>query len=257
MQQRPSQADRQDRGAGAPAQKAHALARRSFDQEHPAGHCRRGREQHAADPGRALVSGDRQQHERHEQQRAALDRQPAEEEQREDDGRCRRDMLRHPCRLKQPAAKAGRGHEHLVHGLGSEQAGEHHTTRQRGVEQQDPQQRRRAAAEPVRQSEHQRERRERGEPRHRDIGFPAARSREERELGGAEMPEVVVGQSRRRLADRAEERVARRQSQPRHLVDQRDLGVVEDRGGANATPSMPTLGMIATAAASASTAAPR
>ena len=35
MEQRPSQADRQDRGRGAPGQQAHPPTRRSLDQEHP------------------------------------------------------------------------------------------------------------------------------------------------------------------------------------------------------------------------------
>jgi hypothetical protein len=99
------------------------------------------------------------------------------------------------------------------------------------VEQQDPQQRRRAAAEPVRQSEHQRERRERREPRHRDIGFPAARSREERELGGAEMPEVVVGH--RDAGSPTAPKNGLPGGNPSRVISSINggLGVVEDRRG--------------------------
>ena len=51
---------------------------------------------------------------------------------------------------------------------------------------------------------------------------------EQRQFGRAEMPEIIVGEPCR-PAGSAEERIGRRHAEPRHLVDHRDLGVIEDR----------------------------
>ena len=50
----------------------------------------------------------------------------------------------------------------------------------------------------------------------------------QREFGGAEMPEIVVGETLI-MQDLAEKRIARRQAEPRHFVDDRDFRVIEDR----------------------------
>ena len=56
----------------------------------------------------------------------------------------------------------------------------------------------------------------------RGIGLPSARTGEHRDHGGAEMPEVIVGEAVGR-ADLAEERIGRRHAGAHHFVDHGDL----------------------------------
>src|SRR5438552_1689495 len=72
-----------------------------------------------------------------------------------------------------------------------------------------------------------------GEPGQADIGFPAADVQRQREFRGAEVPEVIINEASRGAggARFAEHRIDRRQPLPRHSVDERDLGMIENRRG--------------------------
>ena len=129
--------------------------------------------------------------------------------------------------LEQPAGEAGLRHDH---GIDAGNEAEQRPQRSGRADQQDEQRRELAAADPGREADHQHQRREGAEPGQRRIRLPAADAQQQRQLGGAEVEQVVVDEPRR-LAFLAEERIARRQAQPDHLVDHRDLGVVEDRAG--------------------------
>ncbi len=139
--------------------------------------------------------------------------------------RGRDDVLRHPGRLEQKAGEAGRTRQHGVDVLRAEQVPQQ-IARGCGRREQHRKRRRRCASgEPQRQAHHRRERSEGGKPGQPGIGLPAAAPEEPRDLRRAEMPEIVIGE---RPPPIGEERIARRQAEPRHVVDQRDLGVIEN-----------------------------
>ena len=137
-------------------------------------------------------------------------------------------MLRDPGRLKQPAGHADRRPQpgHQIAGAGDPV--ERHPQRRGGGEDDDPDRRGGALAEPDGNAHHQAQRREGGKPGQSDIGFPATCAERQRQLGGAEMPEIIVGEVARR-AEFAEHRIDRRQAEPGHRIDDRDLGMIEDR----------------------------
>ena len=139
-------------------------------------------------------------------------------------------MLRDPGGLEQPAGHSNRRPEPRRQIASAGDPVERHPQRACGGEDDDPDGGGGSLAEPDGNAHHQAQRREGGEPGQSDIGFPAGCADRQRQLGGAEMPEIIVGEVARR-AEFAEHRVDRRQAEPRHRIDNRDLGMIEDRIG--------------------------
>ena len=191
---------------------------------------RRQREGDAAHIGRTLKARDHDQNQRQQQRNAAPFRVARDQQQRHHHARRRHQMLRRPRCLEQPAGKA-RGVRHEGPQLvGAENPAKHHADRRGRGKQHDPDRGRGFFAKPHRDTHHQRQRRERGEPRQCDIGFPAGRPQRQRDLGGGKVPQIVVDQPARPAVG-AENRVHRRQPGSRHRIDDRDLGMIENRIG--------------------------
>ena len=137
-------------------------------------------------------------------------------------------MLGHPGRLEQPTGHADRRPQHRPQIVGADYPVDRDPHRARGSERGDPNRGGEAFAEPDRQPHHQSQRCKGGKPGQADVGFPAGRAGDQRNLGCAEMPEIVVGEAARRT-EFAKYRIDRRHAEPRHRVDDRDLGMIEDR----------------------------
>ena len=142
-------------------------------------------------------------------------------------GRCQ--VLRGPGHLEQPAAQTRRLAHESIGNVGRCPLQQGADRGGRG-QHDDDESSRHLAGEPGSEANHRQKRSKGGEPDERRIGLPSARSRHDGNDGGAEMPEVIVGDAVRH-AGFAEERILRRNARADHLVDQCDLGMIEDGGG--------------------------
>ena len=199
-------------------------------QQDRADHRRGQRERDAADPGRALERRRGEQRQHDDPQDAALGRAPLIRDGGGHHAGGRHQVLRHPGGLEEPAGEAGGGEQHGVEPVGAPDHAQHRTQRRGERERHHPQRSRTAAGEADRKPHHQGERRKRRHPGQRDVGRPARHAERRGKLGGAEVPEIVVDEPRCAAA-LAEERIAGRHAEPRHLVDHGDLGMIVDRPG--------------------------
>ncbi len=201
---------------------ARAAARSKRPQEVQRDHRGAEREGDAADPDRAFEAGSR--NETQDQRREPVRPMGEPDQQKTGEqyagGRCQ--MLRRPGHLEQPAAQPRR----LANEGGVQQGAERSGSGQHDHDES----RRHLAGEPRGEADHHQKGGEGSEPGERCVRLPAAHPRQDGNDGRAEVPKIIVSDAVRH-ATLAEERVFGRNPRADHLVDQRDLGVIEDGGG--------------------------
>ena len=191
----------------------------------------------AADPGRAFKAGGHGQGKDQSRQNTRPLDQTRQQKNSKNDAHGRGHVLRRPADLKNPAAETPRVAGDCVDAAIAGQPAERRAHRRRGGEHDHPRAGRGAARKPDSEADHHGERSKSGEPGEPGIRFPAGDAGEQRQFGGTEVPEIIIGEPRRR-AGAAEERImpAARRSAP----SRRSSPLWSDRRPARRATHLPT-----------------